>query len=324
MCSSLQIAAQCINNRVVPKDSLGKSLHRQRSNDLDESSDGVGKIEQLHAFYSAKNSTTETEEKVISIETLREGQDLASSKLPFLWKLHILLHDVEKTGDDHIISWLPHGQSFKVYRPKTFITRIAPHYFKQSKYKSFQRQLHLYEFTRTPYGPEAGSYSHPNFVRGSQSSCLSLSPIKIKGKNGRTKRTLVPPTSNQVASSPGKYIPQLVTTDACNITGASSAAAILPSKVQSEWVDKIKLMLVNGATLAAQLRQERGGGEEPNAEGLHKDGTCYAFGSAFHILPDNDHLSCWDCCASDDEDDDDAFDKGSSLGYNYGKPLQYR
>jgi HSF-type DNA-binding len=114
-----------------------------------------------------------------TIEELRKDQNLASSKLPFLWKLHILLDDVEATGNDHIVSWLEHGRSFKVYRPKSFISMIAPQYFKQSKYKSFQRQLHLYDFSRVQYGMEAGSYSHPLFVRGQPHLCLSLSPIKI-------------------------------------------------------------------------------------------------------------------------------------------------
>jgi hypothetical protein len=86
-----------------------------------------------------------------SIEELRKEQNLPASKLPFLWKLHILLDDVETCSMDHIIGWLEHGRSFKVYRPKSFMAMIAPLYFKQTKFKSFQRQLHLYEFVRVSF-----------------------------------------------------------------------------------------------------------------------------------------------------------------------------
>lgn len=118
----------------------------------------------------------------ITIEQLRAGQNLASSKLPFLWKLHAMLDDVEKTGDDNIVSWLDHGKAFRVHKPKLFVQKIIPYYFKQSKYKSFQRQLHLYQFVRTPRGPEAGAYAHPKFIRDCKALCLSLSPKKSKSR----------------------------------------------------------------------------------------------------------------------------------------------
>lgn len=294
---------RCVTNRIVQQNSIGK---RQRIDNyalIESSSYGVGKVEQLPDFFIAKKSILETDQKDITIEKLREGQNLASGKSPFLWKLHILLQDVEKTGDDHIISWLPHGHGFKVYRPKAFITRIAPHYFKQSKYKSFQRQLHLYEFTRTPYGPEAGSYSHPNFIRGSPNSCLTLSPIKIKGKNGRnTRSSMAPPIVGATPSPSASPTPPLsMDTSDCTV---SEGPAMFPSKEQSEWLAKIRQMLVNGATLAAQLSQEHEKGGENNPAALlpETDDTCYAFGSAFHIVPLSDPFSCDDCCASDDED----------------------
>jgi hypothetical protein len=116
-------------------------------------------------------------EMPLTIAGLRKDHNLASSKLTFLLKLHEMLDNVENTGNQHIVSWMPHGRAFKVYRAKSFVQKIIPYYFNQSKYKSFQRQLHLYEFTRTRHGPEAGAYSHPNFIRGVTSLCLSMSPV---------------------------------------------------------------------------------------------------------------------------------------------------
>eukprot|EP00934_Nitzschia_sp_Nitz4_P002933 Nitzschia sp. Nitz4//scaffold134_size62860//58290//59267//NITZ4_006339-RA/size62860-processed-gene-0.48-mRNA-1//-1//CDS//3329535529//2923//frame0 len=214
----------------------------------------------------------------LTIANLRKGQNLAHSKLPFLWKLHEMLDDVEKTGDDHIVSWLPHGEGFRVHRPKSFVERIIPHYFKQSKYKSFQRQLHLYEFVRTPRGPEAGSYCHPKFIRGQKSLCLSLSPKKIKGKFHKAaahekeeshhvevhmdsfpEQTWAPP-------SPAASVPTVVTMD-------SESAPAIPSPAP-QWKNVFQSVLVTGASLAAELEEKCRKDEIVP----HNGDVCYIFG----------------------------------------------
>jgi hypothetical protein len=56
-------------------------------------------------------------------------------------KLREMLESAESEGYQDIVSWLPHGQAFRVHNPNKFMVRIAPTYFNQSKYKSFQRQV---------------------------------------------------------------------------------------------------------------------------------------------------------------------------------------
>lgn len=114
-----------------------------------------------------------------------------------------MLENVEKHGNQHIVSWLEHGRGFKVYRPKAFMQKIVPCYFNQSKYKSFQRQLHLYGFTRTTRGLEAGAYSHPKFVRGIKTLCLSMTPTKIKGKFSQAKQNDA--ADNIIVSTEGAF-----------------------------------------------------------------------------------------------------------------------
>ena len=70
----------------------------------------------------------------------------------FPFQLHDLLDDATSKGFDWIVSWLAEGDAFKVYWHKQFEDEIMPVYFKQTKYKSFQRQLNLYNFVRQKDG----------------------------------------------------------------------------------------------------------------------------------------------------------------------------
>jgi hypothetical protein len=67
--------------------------------------------------------------------------DMFHIKLPFPWKLHELLDDVERDSNEHIISWLLCGSAFKIHKPDTFCDSIMTKYFRQTKFKSFTRQV---------------------------------------------------------------------------------------------------------------------------------------------------------------------------------------
>jgi hypothetical protein len=93
----------------------------------------------------------------------------------FPWKLHDMLDQVEKAGDDHIVSWEHDGRALKVHKPKEFAQKLLPIYFLHSKkWQSFQRQLNLYGFIRVARGPQKGMYLHKFFVRGQRSLCRSI------------------------------------------------------------------------------------------------------------------------------------------------------
>jgi hypothetical protein len=76
--------------------------------------------------------------------------DLSNSNDTFPLKLHKMLEAVEKQGCEWIISW--NGLSFSVHQPQIFAESTMRKYFNQTKYKSFQRQLNLYNFEREPHG----------------------------------------------------------------------------------------------------------------------------------------------------------------------------
>jgi hypothetical protein len=65
-----------------------------------------------------------------------------------------------------------------------------PRYFmKQTKYKSFLRQLHLYGFHRIAKGRDRGAYIHSMFIRNKKSMSLRMTRQKIKGKTSSSKPT---------------------------------------------------------------------------------------------------------------------------------------
>jgi len=100
--------------------------------------------------------------------------------MSFPRKLHDLLSRGEEEGFSDIISWQPHGQSFKVHNPKKFAQVLMKRFFKQNKLTSFQRQLNLYDFSRIGSGLDRGGYYHDCFVRGSPHLCryIMRNPVK--------------------------------------------------------------------------------------------------------------------------------------------------
>ena len=97
-----------------------------------------------------------------------------------------MLEDMAQEGDDSIVSWRPHGKAFTVHRPDEFVEKIMPYYFKQSRYKSFQRQLNLYGFVCLPRGDDKGSYFHKNFARGERYLCHYIVRKKDQRSTPRT------------------------------------------------------------------------------------------------------------------------------------------
>jgi hypothetical protein len=98
----------------------------------------------------------------------------SSSDMAFPWKLHEMLDRIERDDKQSIVSWMPSGKSFKVHKREAFSKDILPLYFRHSHFKSFQRNLSIYQFTRIWSGPERGSYQHTHLVRGNRSLCLQI------------------------------------------------------------------------------------------------------------------------------------------------------
>lgn len=65
---------------------------------------------------------------------------------PFPSKVHRMLTDAEANGNEHILSFLPHGRAFAIHDQERFVKEILPKYLRQSQMSSFQRQLNLCKY----------------------------------------------------------------------------------------------------------------------------------------------------------------------------------
>ena len=86
-----------------------------------------------------------------------EQTDQAETRKKFPWLLHQLLADVVRDGREDIVSWRPGGTAFKVHKRDEFTDLVLPNYFRQTKFKSFVRQLNLWGFAFLDQGPDRGS-----------------------------------------------------------------------------------------------------------------------------------------------------------------------
>jgi len=82
------------------------------------------------------------------------------------------LHEILSNGDfEHIVSWMPHGRSWKVHCRKEFVKKVAPQYFKHGKFESFTRQVNRWGFRRITHGIDRNAYYHEYFLRGLPNLC---------------------------------------------------------------------------------------------------------------------------------------------------------
>jgi hypothetical protein len=97
----------------------------------------------------------------------------------FPFRLYQILEKVSESDDGESchISWTPCGTSFKIHDLERFKAKILTKYFpKQSKYKSFKRQLQYYGFVN--FG--SNHYGHVSFRRDQKSLLFQIEHRALK------------------------------------------------------------------------------------------------------------------------------------------------
>lgn len=157
--------------------------------------------------------------------------------VPFPWKLHEMLEEADSNNFTNIVSWLPDHSSFRVHQPEIFVNQIMPKYFRQTKYKSFQRQLNMWGFERLISGPNKGGYSHESFVRGQPALCHRMKRLKIKGTGTCSKPASSPsfsPNKFQNSSVIPRAVPSLdKTLDEQTLFDEDTLMSVLSSAIDS-------------------------------------------------------------------------------------------
>eukprot|EP00984_Skeletonema_dohrnii_P028380 scaffold18361_cov96-Skeletonema_dohrnii-CCMP3373.AAC.2 len=104
-------------------------------------------------------------------------------------KLYEMLESVDSLDFSHIVSWLPHGRSFQVKDRTQFMDLVVPKFFKATKYRSFQRQLNLWGFSRIVKGHDHACWHHEYFIRGRPELISKISRTRVKAKGRATQAT---------------------------------------------------------------------------------------------------------------------------------------
>ena len=112
-----------------------------------------------NSLYKYRDFSTMPEEADAEEEGNSQRGSLESSirvqKFPV--KLYAIL--AQKEFHD-IITWMPHGRSWKVLKPNLFESMVMPLFFEYSNYHSFNRLVNAWSFRRISSGSDRGSYYH--------------------------------------------------------------------------------------------------------------------------------------------------------------------
>ena len=108
-----------------------------------------------------------------------------------------LLEKSNLSGYSHIISWLPHGHTFKIHNKKLFEEYVLNEYF-NSTFESFKRQLYIYGFKKIgKRSTDSGAYYHAQFISGQQDMCSRID----KWKKKESKFTTINPNFDNVPTT---------------------------------------------------------------------------------------------------------------------------
>ncbi|KAL7548662.1 hypothetical protein ACHAWF_011934 [Thalassiosira exigua] len=98
------------------------------------------------------------------------------------WCFPHKLYTILESADHSIASWYPDGRSFTIHEPDTFMRQIVPRYFKQTKFRSFTRQMNMWGFENL----QQGKWAHPHFIRG---NIAGLELIERQKENPNRRET---------------------------------------------------------------------------------------------------------------------------------------
>lgn len=98
----------------------------------------------------------------------------------FLDDIRDILDEAKPYNFEHIVSWMPHGRSFKIHKERDFVQCILPRYTSKTAFSSFSGALQRFGFRRVEKGPETGSFFHPFFIQQLPQLCKGKTSLQMK------------------------------------------------------------------------------------------------------------------------------------------------
>lgn len=178
---------------------------------------------------TVKLSVDATEVDKASDEEKDATKDMSNERaMTFPLKLMSILSNEEH---EKIVAWLPSGEGFCIFNKTEFTDSVLPRYFKKSKFASFTRKLHRWQFVRVSKGPKLGTYHHPLFKRDKVELCMKMSCLpQVKNiKDAQQLPSLSPFT--QVLPF-GQRLPQQV--EGMHMMNLSEPRALMSMMAQSQ------------------------------------------------------------------------------------------
>jgi hypothetical protein len=123
----------------------------------------------LYCDYSAEVDSAPVDRKSLLFRSTTAENEESDMKFPA--KLYEIL---SRDKYHHIISWLPHGRSFKIWNTSLLEEEVLPHFFDSANYNSFVRLLNAWKYRRITRSnknsksnkEDFNSYYHELFLRG--------------------------------------------------------------------------------------------------------------------------------------------------------------
>jgi HSF-type DNA-binding len=178
-------------NRVSDQEDLSSRPSKFVRTNIDESQDSPSSLSP--SLEASRDSTVHSPYPYFHYEDFSQVQDndpmmplTSAGKVPnFPAKMHAIL---SRQDLQDVVSWMPHGRSWRVHKPREFEIRVIPVYFEHVKFSSFIRQANGWGFHRiTVDSRDRNSYYHPLFLRGLPHLCK---PMK---RPGTAKKQIVDP-----------------------------------------------------------------------------------------------------------------------------------
>jgi hypothetical protein len=99
----------------------------------------------------------------------------------FPYKLYEMLEYACDSEFSSSLSWSADGSCFIIHDKEVMMDDLAPMFFKQTKFRSFTRQLNIWGFVRSDtLGGQKGSWQHKDFLRGRPDLLTEIERTEVK------------------------------------------------------------------------------------------------------------------------------------------------